>query len=368
MKKSLLMFLIFVILITLPSSAFAEKTETEVILEETLEQAKSLNTKDFNFSETTENLLTGNLSLSFKGILQNVTDILFKEIKTHLSLLIKMLVLAVLAGVLCNLQQSMPQGGIGEISFLACFSVIAALSVSIVAGLLDLATNTIDSLMLFIASLIPIMSSLVASAGQAVFAGFYPTLFLAMQAFVGICQQFFLPMITVITALSVMNAISGRFHMTRLVDVIKQIIKWGLGLLLTVFVGILSIHSFSAFAAGSVAGRTVKYALCNFVPLVGNVLAESVEAVISSIRLIRGAVGFAGILALISLCALPLLKILSVSFLYRFAAGIAEPATDKRIVRLLMDLAGNITLIFVIMLMVSVMFIISIALLCGLLF
>ncbi|MGN1060004.1 MAG: stage III sporulation protein AE, partial [Clostridia bacterium] len=63
---------------------------------------------------------------------------------------------------------------------------------------------------------------------------------------------------------------------------------------------------------------------------------------------------------------MPLIKILATSVLYRFAAGVAEPATDKRIVRLLMDLAGNITLIFAILLMVMVMFVISIALLCSL--
>ena len=53
------------------------------------------------------------------------------------------------------------------------------------------------------------------------------------------------------------------------------------------------------------------------------------------------------------------------SVLYRFAAGIAEPATDKRIVSLLSDVAGNITQVFVILLMVSVMFIISVAMLCA---
>jgi len=111
----------------------------------------------------------------------------------------------------------------------------------------------------------------------------------------------------------------------------------------------------------------VKYALCNFIPLVGGVLAESAEAVIASIRTIRGAVGIAGALAALSLCVAPLVKMLVVSVLYRFAAGVAEPATDQRIVRLLMDLSGNITLILTIVLMVSVMFIISVAMLCILL-
>ncbi len=362
--KKILTFILTALLLCCP--AYAEETQTENILAEVLDEASSIQSPGFDFAGTAQKAASGELSLSFEGMLTSLADLLFDEIKNNLSILIKMLVLAVLAGVLCNLQQSMPGDSIAEISFLACFAVIAGLSVTIVADLMTLATDTIGSLMLFMSSLMPLMSSLVLSARQAAFAGFYPALFASMQGFTAICQHVFLPLITVITALSVINAMSGRFHITRLIDVARQIIKWGIGLLLTVFVGILSIHSFSAFAAGSVAGRTVKYALCNFVPLVGNVLAESAEAVISSVRLIRGAIGITGVLALIFICSAPLVKILAVSVLYRFAAGIAEPATDKRIIRLLMDLAGNITLIFVIILMVSVMFIISIALLCGL--
>ena len=369
MKKLLFAIpLLLFLILSMQGYAYAQEQTAERILHDTLKSVESIDSSSIDFTETAENLLTGDISFSFGDILKTLLDLLFKEIKDNLSVLIKMLVLAILAGILCNLQQAMPEGGIGEISFLACFSVIAGLSVTIVANLSELAAQTIDSLMLFIASLMPVLCSLVSSAGQVAMNGFYPALFLAMQTFVAICQQFFLPLITVVTALSVINAMSNRFQISGLIGTTRKIIKWGLGLLLTVFVGILGIHSFSAFATGSVAGRTVKYALCNFIPIVGNVLAESIEAVISSMRLIRGATGITGVLVLVSACALPLIKILIVSFLYRFAAGVAEPATDKRIVLLLMDLSGNITLIFAILLMVSVMFIISIALLCGFFF
>ncbi len=360
---------ILCLLLVLPCffmTVFAEDSPTQEILSEVLTQADNLSTADYDFSETAQKVMEGNLVFSFSALLQKIGELLFSELRKHFYLLVEILVLAVLAGVLCNLQIAKPGDGIGEISFLACFSVIAGLSVSIIAGLSELAEKTIDSLMVFIASLMPALSGLVTSAKAAAFTGFYPALFASMQGFTIICQQFFLPLILMITALSVVNAMSNRFHITRLIEVSRQVIKWGLGLLLTIFVGILSIRGFSVFAAGSIAGRTVKYALCNFVPLVGSVLAESAEAVISSIRLIKGAVGIAGTLGLVALCAAPLLKILAVSIMYRFAAGIAEPATDKRIILLLMDLAGNITLIFVILLMVTVMFIISIALLCGL--
>ncbi len=367
MKK----FWLILLLIPLLSSLFyptvwAEDDPTEEILEQVLDQAESANSPDFSLTDTTKKVISGNEDFSFSTILEKAGEMLWGELRENISLLVEILVLAVLAGVLCNLQIDRPGDGISQISFLACFSVIAGLSVTVIAGLSELAEKTIDNLMLFIAALMPTLSSLVMATKISAFSGFYPALFFAMQSFTAICQQIFLPLIMMITALSVVNAMSNRFHITRLIETARQLIKWGLGLLLTIFVGILGLRGFSVFAAGSVAGRTVKYALCNFVPLVGSVLAESAEAVISSIRLIRGALGISGTVGLIVLCAAPLLKILTVSVLYRFAAGVSEPATEKRIVQLLMDLAGNITLIFVIVLMVTVMFIISIALLCGL--
>lgn len=366
MKKISMLLLGLLLLFALPAAAQEAKNPTQQILEETLSVAEDIQTPGFNFAKTAQKVVEGTLVFRFDTVVNYIVNLLIREVQENISLLIKMLVLSVLAGVLCNLQQTLPGDGVGEISFLACFALIAGLSVSLVAGLNELAVSAIDNMTLLIASLMPIMSSLALSARTAAFAGFYPSLFLAMQGFIVICKSILLPLITVITSLSVINAVSGRFHITRLIDVARQTIKWGLGLLLTIFVGILGIHGVTSSAAASVAGRTMKYALCNFVPLVGNVLAESAEAVIGSVHVIRGAVGVSGVLALLVLCCMPLIKILATSVLYRFAAGVAEPATDKRIVRLLMDLAGNITLIFAILLMVTVMFVISIALLCSL--
>ena len=366
MKKILSLLLLFLLMLCSASVCAQELDDTtQQILEETLTQAEDILVPDFNFTETAQQIAKNSFSLRFDSVIHYITKLLFGEIRENISLLVKILVLSVLAGILCNLQQSLPGDGVSEISFLACFAVIAGLSVTLVTKLTEIAVTTIDNLILLIAGLMPVMNTLIATSNPVAGSGFYPGLFLAMQGFVTICKNFFLPTIMVITALSVINALSGRFHITRLIGFARQVVKWGLGILLTVFVGILSIHSFT-YNATTVAGRTVKYALSNFVPLVGGVLAESAEAVIRSVRLIRGAIGITGILALISICSLPLIKILSTSILYRFSAGVMEPATDKRIVGLLMDLYGNITLIFVIVLMVTVMFIISLALLCAL--
>lgn len=357
--KKLLFFLILICFFPSPVLAEESPDRTQEIWQETLQELQQLQVPGVNLAETAEKAAEGSFSFRFDSALQYVLGLLLGEVKENTDVLIKILVLSVLAGVLCNLQQAMPGwSGVADISFVACFAVIAGFSVTIISDLSDLAVSAIDSLTILIAGLMPIMNSLTLSAASSAVTGFYPGLFLAMQSFIVICRNILLPLIMVISSLSVVNALSSRFHITRLIDFARQTVKWGLGLLLTVFVGILSIHSLTA-ASATVAGRTVKYALCSFVPLVGNVLAESAEAVVSSLHLIKSTVGITGILALLTVCCLPLVKILAVSVLYRFAAGVAEPATDKRIIRLLMDLSGNITLIFVILLMAAVMFLIS---------
>jgi len=363
MKKTALLLLAVVALIFFTGTVSAEENLTEQILQETLKTVQNLPQDGFDFAQTAEQAAEGELSFTLSGVLSGFLDRLFAEIKDNAQLIVKMLVLSILAGVLCNLQQSMPLAEIAEISFLFCLSAIAGIAASVVADMVELAISTIDALMLFMQSLIPTMGSLAVSAGVGTAMGFYPTLFASMQVFIHLSKSFFMPLIMMITALSVVNAMSNRFHIGRLIDFARQTVKWGIGLLLTVFVGILSIRGFTAGAFG-VAGRTVKYALCNFVPLVGGVLAESIEAVLSSVRIIRGAVGVAGVLAALSMCIGPVINMLAVSVLYRFTAGVAEPATDKRIVKLLVDLSGNITLILSIVLMVCVMFIISVSMLC----
>ena len=322
--------------------------------------------ESFQFSETVQKVADGEWEWNITKVLNRIAELFLGEVRSNLSALLKIIVIAVLAGILCNLQGPFNGEGVADVSFLVCFIVIAGLAVSVFAEIVQTAMSTIDSLTLFMQGLIPSMTGIIAAGGGAASGmALSPSLFLCMQVITYLAKNVFLPMILVITALSVINNMSGRFHITKLIEFARQALKWSSGILLTVFIGILSLQGFSSAFVDGVAGKTVKYAICNFVPLVGNVLSDSVEAVCASTLVVKNAVGVTGVLALLSICVGPLLKLLAISVLYRFAAGVAEPATDRRIVNLLGDLAGNITQTFVILLMVCVMFIISVAMLCA---
>lgn len=373
MKKAYLLFLIILMVFWFPQSASAEESESpEKIQQEVLENSSKqieksgANTGSFQFFETAQKVADGEWEWNIGSILNRLSDLFFGELSKNCTALIKIIVIAVLAGVLCQLQSSFQGEGIADISFLACFIVIAGLAVSVFAEIMQMAMSAIDNLNLFMQALIPSITGIIAAGGGAASGmTLSPSLFLCMQVITYLAKNVFLPMILVITTLSVINNMTGRFHITKLIEFARQTLKWMSGILLTVFIGVLSLQGFSAAFVDGVAGKTVKYAICNFVPLVGNVLSDSVEAVCASTLIVKNAVGITGVLALLSICLGPLIKILVISVLYRFAAGVAEPATDRRIVNLLSDLAGNITQTFVILLMVCVMFIISVAMLCA---
>ncbi|MBR5157203.1 MAG: stage III sporulation protein AE [Clostridia bacterium] len=367
MKKIISAFFVLLFVLSMCTNVLAQDSAElqQEFLKSTAEQLNSVDLGDFDFLETAQKVSEGTWWLNPKEVLERLADLFFSEFKSNLSSVIKIVIVAVLTGVLCNLQGAFNKEGVKTISFLACFVVISNFAVNILAQIINIAIDTIDRLNLFMQGLIPVLSAVVAAGGTMMGQALSPSLFLCMQLITNLARGVFLPMILLITALSVVNNISGRFHITRLIDFARQLLKWSTGILLTVFIGLLGIQGFSFAFAGGVAGKTVKYAICNFIPIVGAVLSDSIEAVCASTLIVKNAVGITGALALVSICAMPLIKLLTLSLMYRLAAGISEPVTDKRIVNLLSDLAGNITQTFVILLMVCVMFIISVAMLCA---
>lgn len=369
MKRVFLLAIL--ILCALAGSAYAESVSaesaaTDYLFEEAVKKVDdvAMDADGESFSKIATEAMEHGWNKSITDVLDWLKNTFFSELSNNINALIKIVVLAVLTGVICNLNGPFNGEGVASVSFLACFIVIAGFAADILSEIINTAIKTIDSLNIFMQSLIPAISGVVSVTGNVSLVALSPSLFICMQVITYFAKNVFLPMIMLITALTIINNMTDRFHITKLIEFARQALRWSSGILLTIYIGLLGLQSFSFSFAGGVAGKTVKYAICNFIPIVGAVLSDSVEAVCASAVMIKNAMGIAGVLSLISICASPLIKLLIISLLYRFAAGIAEPVTDKRIVNLLSELAGNITQTFVILLMVSVMFIISVAMMC----
>jgi len=350
-------FFVMLICIFVFCGVACAETEEEKILEKVTENIK-VEGSDFDFFEESKEIFTGNTDAK-NGIFSKILNLLFSSFKENLGLLTKLAALCIVSGIIGVLAGEQAS----SLCFLACLILITSIAVTVLKNILETAEITIDNLLVLMQSLLPAISMLSLGAEASFIQTFHPSLFASMQVIIFACKEWFLPMTLFVSVLSVINSMTTHFHITKLLETCKLFIKWGLGILMTVYVAFLGIYGFAGAVSAGAVSKTVKYAIGNFIPMVGGVLAESAESVLSGLYLIKSTVGITGVLAILSIAVLPLLNVLATSVVFRLTSSICEPAADKRIITIISDLAGNVSLVFSILLMVCVMFVISIAML-----
>ena len=213
----------------------------------------------------------------------------------------------------------------------------------------------------FITKLSPLFAALMVSAGAVTSAAaFHPVLSGAVYLISVLVEQCFVPLAYFGAILGIAGKISPRVQISNATRLIRSVSKWMMTAALTLFTGITALYGFSAPVLDGVAVKTVKFAVGSFVPVVGGLLADTVETVLSGTKLMKNAVGTAGILAVAAICIVPVLKIFVMHFMLRLCAAAAEPLTDRRISEMLSDLADSVMTIYIMVLTVCMLFTICI--------
>ena len=122
-------------------------------------------------------------------------------------------------------------------------------------------------------------------------------------------------------------------------------IIWLLGIILTIFVGVVSLEGTLASSVDGITAKTAKTVVSSAIPVVGKILGDAVDTVLGCGIVLKNAVGIVGVIIVIGICVIPIIK-LSILFLsYKLLAIVSEPIADKNIVGLLEQI-GDIFKIF----------------------
>ena len=110
------------------------------------------------------------------------------------------------------------------------------------ADIIQLAKTTIQNLVGFSYTLLPILLTLMMTTGNIVSAGAVQPILLFLITFIGnMITTFLLPLILIGTALSIISKVSDKVQIDKLAKYFKSSVVWVLGIVLTIFVGILSL-------------------------------------------------------------------------------------------------------------------------------
>lgn len=144
----------------------------------------------------------------------------------------------------------------------------------------------------FMLCYIPVMAGIMVASGQAIAATSYNSIMLIINEFIfQITNIFLIPVLNLFLSVSVASALSSKIKLTGICDVFSKIIKWSLGLCMTVFVGILTIQNVISAAADSAGNKAAKFIISSFVPIVGGALGDAFSTIQACVKTLKTGVG-----------------------------------------------------------------------------
>jgi len=323
---------------------------------------------DFDVGQLLAEISMGRISFEPGSMLRNILLLLGREVYATFRIMIMILVLAVMCSLLTTMTDNMknPLGGnnVGQIAFFACYILIVTIAIAAFYGAITAGQEAVGNMVMIMRTiLILAIAALTASGAPITAAMVHPTILVTIEILVTIIQNVLIPVLMLSAALNVVNNISDRFGARKLAELLNKFVKWSLGGLLTIFVAIVAIQSIATSGADGITIKVARYAATNFIPVVGGILAETVETVMACSVLMKNAVGIVGMIIIVVVAAYPLIRIMAQIIIFRITAAVIQPIADKRIVACIGGLADAIGVMFAIVAAVAVMFLILITIL-----
>ncbi|MDR3601887.1 MAG: stage III sporulation protein AE [Desulfosporosinus sp.] len=318
----------------------------------------------FSLTRIFDDLKTGRLNLQPETLGQTLLAVLGREVLSSAPLIGKLLILAVLGAVLGQLQVAFG-GSVGKTAQVMTYLVLLSIALTSFREALSIATGTIDQMVGLMQTLFPVMLTLLISMGNLTSAAlFKPLIMGSLTVLATIIKTVVLPLYFLAAVLRLFNHISDQFKLSKLAGLFEFAGKLSLGVIMTVFIGVMTIQGVTGGVADSIAFRTAKYS-ADLVPVVGKFFKDAVELVITSGLLLKNAVGIIALLAIVVICLGPLVKILAMILIFRISAALIEPLGEKSLAESLQDMSKSLIFILVTVASVAIMFFITVAVVVG---
>jgi len=322
--------------------------------------------RPINARELIGGLVKGDIGISAGEVISGIGKYLFAQVLANISLLAKLVILSIVYAILSNIQDSFGNGMVSELAKLSCMLVLTAIAVQSFSLALSIGSDTIDSMVKFMQLFLPTLLALLAVMGGITsMALLQPVIAVSIGFFSTIFKSILLPVIFISAILAIVNNMSDKFHLSKLSNLIKQGCVAFIGLVLTVFIGIMTIQGVTASTIDGVSIRTAKFAVDNFIPIVGGFFSDAVDTIVGCSLLIKNAVGAFGLIALFVIVAFPILKIISLVLIYKICAAVIEPIAGGQLVNCLNEMAGSLLLLFATVASVALMFFVSVTIIIG---
>ena len=173
-----------------------------------------------------------------------------------------------------------------------------------------------------------------AASGAASAVVFYEGVLLMVWGIQWLLLTVLLPAAGMYVLLQLVNSLSREEMLGKMAELLNTAVSWGLKSLLAAVLGLQIIRNLVAPVMDSVKRGLLSKA-AGALPGVGNAVNMVTELVVTSAVLVRNCLGVVILVVFVLIGAGPMLHYGILSLLYRLLAAVAQPVSDRRMVRAL---------------------------------
>lgn len=316
-----------------------------------------------DFYDKLTSLLKGNYEFGFENILDYLTSNFLSGISSALPIFLSILAIV----IFCELIQKIKGGFIAnetnEIVNFAGYLGVVVLLISQIISVYQNTQNVIENIAKLNEIMSPIILTLMVASGGNVSASIYkPIVAFFSGGIINLFINLLLPIVALTFVLYNISAISENIKLNKLAEFFSTIIKWVIGLSISIFGVFLSVQGVASAIHDGISMKAMKYALSNSVPIVGGFLRDGFDLVVAGSVLIKNSVGVSALVCFFYIVISPVIQIAVLSLLFKFFAGICEAFSNSNVSNLLTNCGKCLSYLTAIVLTVSLMFFINILL------
>ncbi len=305
-------------------------------------------------------------SLSPGGVLAAVFGQILSGVRNNIPVMVQILVILLVMSVLTQLNTLGGGQSVSGTARYVGYIIVCGLIISIVFSIFNSGRDVVQAVSSFTEYLTPVLFTLLSAIG-----GFTSASILkpAVTAFTGGIAQIIIlyvfPALIINMVFVFIGNLSSNLNLKGFSSLLDSLIKWSLGIIFIVFLGMVAIQGVGAGLFDGISIRTAKYTIDRTIPVVGGMFSESVDTVVACSALVKNAVGITGLVTIISILAAPAINMIINIFLLKILAAICAPFSDERSVEMLNGTTNVITLLLVTVMTIGVMAFILVAILMG---
>lgn len=318
---------------------------------------------DGDVVEQIKSMLNGDYTFEYSSLSNYSINLLLHNIKKFIPIAFSLVAIAIFFSIVNNFKGSFFSEGVTEILFFACFCASVVIVTSQIVSFGIEIKNTIENLAILCEIMSPIIITLMIASGGNVSAGIYtPAVTFLSGGIINFILSFILPIIELMLIFDLLSSCSKNIKLKKFSDFLGGIIKWTLGIILTIFSVFITVRGIAGGMQDGVSSRALKYVISNSVPIVGGFIGGSFDLIVAGSVLIKNAVGVAVIFLIFFTILSPITYLGAFSIIMKLCSAIIESFSEIRLSEITMATHKHVSYFVAILSLVGLMIFITVLL------